>query len=579
MADSSNNKRMNSNETIPQQNAREEKEAKATLEAAKGNRLEVSVEAEKRNYSYTALQNEVAAYLEEQGREPPNIAQDRDKAKAAVDEIKADLAEAKKDYSTALESYKKALEKNGADGADVEVQHEGIRADIEIANGNLEMLKEFRDQAITRHKNFAARYKEEKTPNLKTEVEVQRKRYEVTKKEIEDLKKEIKGLEIQLSDGDLPDRADDEDSDDGLFVPEGDGSVSDPVNLTSDVLPPVLPPVWPPVLPRVNLTPKINITDADDEDPTIDPEDIWSPALARKRAGLGKDVFRIEGYRDGRPAKVVTGRGPPNASSFRLENESDYPVDRLKDKNITENRIGDEKSSDKKWVYGKQNLPVIQGVALPPNNSVQSVEPIPKVAYGMFQRRAIPIAIKVKWWVDGAYVKCWETRSTIRRVFGKGQGDIAIYEAAVFQEKRYEEWLSGDRGNTGRSPSVQPPSSQLHVELSDDDDGDDNGDDELEDGGEVEIKQEVQEAGPVKTTKAGPVKTTKAAPVKRTKAAPVKTTKAVPVKTTKAILETTLSPMDIFEARWCKRRNIDPANMSDEDDMQFMRDWQKLQTA
>ncbi|OBT82855.1 hypothetical protein VE02_09905 [Pseudogymnoascus sp. 03VT05] len=347
----------------------------------------------------------------------------RDAAKKAVNEIKTELNEAEETYSEAVENYKKARENNGADDLAVEVQEERLQDDLDIAEGNLAILREYLAETKTVHGNLAARYKAEKTPKLKTEVKIQQKRLEVTKEDIQKAKNEIKELKIKQNDGELLDITEDEDveenlGDDGLFVNDlsDEGFKSDNGNKSNK----------------------------DDED--IDLEDIWSPTLARKRAGLGKDVFRIKGFRDGRPAKVITRRGPLNASSFRLENESDYAVDRKTDIDITKNRIGDEKIGGK-FQYGKQNLLVIQGVALPPGGS-ESVKPIPKVPYGTFQQRAVPTAIKVKWWLgNNQYKKCWETRSTIRRVFGRAQGDIAIYEAAIFQEKRYEEWLTGHRGD------------------------------------------------------------------------------------------------------------------------------------
>jgi hypothetical protein len=321
-----------------------EKDAKDDLAVAKVNRLELRTEAEKRKRLYTTLKDEVAEYMKETGEEPTNIAKARDDAKKAVKAIKIELNEAEEEYATAVSNYKKARENNGADDLAVEVQEERLQDNLDIAEGNLAILKEYLAETKTVHSNLAARYKEEKTPELKTEVKIQKKRLEVTKEDIEKAKNEIRELKIKQNDGELPDVSDDEDADensgdDGLFVNE------------------------------------------DDED--IDPEDIWSPALARKRAGLGKDVFRIEGYRDGRPAKVITGRGPPNASSFRLENESDYAVDRKTDIDITKNRKGDEKIGGK-FQFGKQNLPVIQGVALPPGGSVESVMLIPKVPYGTF---------------------------------------------------------------------------------------------------------------------------------------------------------------------------------------------------
>ena len=527
-------KRRNTNMTILEQNAKDEKEAQDDYEVAKGNRLALRTELEKEKRLYTTLKNEIAEFKKETGNEPPNIAKDRDDTKKKVTVLQTELNESEEKYSTAVANYRKARENNGAaDDLATEVQEERLQDDLEIAEGNLQSLKEYLAETKTVHSNLSARYKDEKTPELKTAVKAQKKRFEITKEDIQKAKIEIRELKIKQNDGELPERSDDEDADEnlddgGLFVdqPSDEGYESE----------------------------KSEKSDEDEDDKDMDPEDIWSPALARKRAGLGKDVFRLEGFREGRPAKVITGRGPPNASSFRLENESDYAVDRKRDINITKNRLGD-KNIDGKWQYGKQNLPVIQGVALPPDKSVESVKPIPKVPYGNFQRRATPTAIKIKWWVGNSnYVKCWETRSTVRRIFGRIQGDIAIYEAAIFQEKRYEEWLSGHRGDTGRSPSAQPSSSQVHFDLSDDDTDGENDDKPQK----VDKTKKKQREPKIKTEPG--------------EEEPADMTRKPPKKAQKP----TEMDMDIFEARWCTRNNIDPEKMTMADDYQFLTAWKRV---
>lgn len=532
-------KRRNTNMTILEQNAKDEKEAQDDYEVAKGNRLALRTELEKEKRLYTTLKNEIAEFKKETGNEPPNIAKDRDDTKKKVTVLQTELNESEEKYSTAVANYRKARENNGAaDDLATEVQEERLQDDLEIAEGNLQSLKEYLTETKTVHSNLSARYKDEKTPELKTAVKAQKKRFEITKEDIQKAKIEIRELKIKQNDGELPERSDDEDADEnlddgGLFVdqPSDEGYESE----------------------------KSEKSDEDEDDKDMDPEDIWSPALARKRAGLGKDVFRLEGFREGRPAKVITGRGPPNASSFRLENESDYAVDRKRDINITKNRLGD-KNIDGKWQYGKQNLPVIQGVALPPDKSVESVKPIPKVPYGNFQRRATPTAIKIKWWVGNSnYVKCWETRSTVRRIFGRIQGDIAIYEAAIFQEKRYEEWLSGHRGDTGRSPSAQPSSSQVHFDLSDDDT-----DGENDDKPQKVDKTKKKQREPKIKTEPGEEEPGEEEPADMTR------------KPSKKAQKPTEMDMDIFEARWCRRNNIDPEKMTMADDYQFLTAWKRV---
>ena len=153
---------------------------------------------------------------------------------------------------------------------------------------------------------------------------------------------------------------------------------------------------------------------------TIDPEDLMSPEIAQADAGLGPDDIRMEGWRGATRRLIVVGCRPKNASSYRMERESSLSVaftyDEESDITLKENRYGEMKGCDKKYIYSKPNKPVIQGVAWLVKEAIpiplDLLKPVPK---GTRMAR-IEMAIKVKWTIDGVVVKSWETRSTIRRL-------------------------------------------------------------------------------------------------------------------------------------------------------------------
>lgn len=192
-----------------------------------------------------------------------------------------------------------------------------------------------------------------------------------------------------------------------------------------------------------------------------DLEDLWSPEIARNKAGLAPDQFRMEGWKGGRAKTIIIGRGPENASSFRMERESAVGTvleeNRVPD--ITLGRFGEMKYN-KKFMYGKSNNPIIQGVAWFTggiDDPLSLLVPVPKPKTLQTtvdsKKKRLELAIKIKWVIEGVKVKSWETRTTIRRLWGLDTGDQYIYEAAKEQERRYAEWQKGERPALARSPT------------------------------------------------------------------------------------------------------------------------------
>ncbi|KAF4772731.1 hypothetical protein HER10_EVM0007305 [Colletotrichum scovillei] len=187
----------------------------------------------------------------------------------------------------------------------------------------------------------------------------------------------------------------------------------------------------------------------------------------------------------------VVGRGPPNAE--KLELVPSYGVSGqkcLNDERRDPNQIRSERQN------GRLRI-AIQGVAwvspeghqdpirlLDPNyleaTTKDDAHSDGKGAGRKERRKPLPhTVVKVKW-LDGNNQKTFETRSTVRSVFGmkpvaavrdymigdrvilaKGTvmpaADLAIFSAAIISWDRHEEWKRGDRKREERSPTPHDP--------------------------------------------------------------------------------------------------------------------------
>ncbi|KAM3064708.1 hypothetical protein ACMFMF_011800 [Clarireedia jacksonii] len=192
-----------------------------------------------------------------------------------------------------------------------------------------------------------------------------------------------------------------------------------------------------------------------------DEADIWSPGMKIKPEN-NSDVT-VEFYKAmGRNSfRLLTQRGPPNASSYRMERERDadcsFSPEHCTD--LVQARNGDHRT----WVFEKKHARAIQGVApfldgasIPLDADWDMIhdwlKPLPKKSGS----RAIDVQVLVKWEIKGKLIKSWETRTTIRRLWGHDRADKAIYDAFEYQETRYEEYLSGARKATEKSPTPGP---------------------------------------------------------------------------------------------------------------------------
>jgi hypothetical protein len=196
-----------------------------------------------------------------------------------------------------------------------------------------------------------------------------------------------------------------------------------------------------------------------------DPKDFMSPETARKKAGLGPDDGRVDGWR-GRPdccLSLVVDHQMHRAIRWSESQALLLQPIWSKKFDITRNRCGEMQNDNKEFLYGRFNDPIIQGVAWLVKdgfqNQVDMLIPVPKGTKGGIR---VELAVKVKWTINGKKVKSWETRTTIRRLWVKG--DDYIYQAAQEQESRYGEWKAKQRPTLGRSPTpgVVPPMEETN---------------------------------------------------------------------------------------------------------------------
>ena len=103
--------------------------------------------------------------------------------------------------------------------------------------------------------------------------------------------------------------------------------------------------------------------------------------------------------------------------------------------NLAEGQRGLEKDADKNMLYKVDQVKAIKGVAwkdetAPDENPLDILTP----EFNENRLRFPVTRVLVKW--DDA-VETWETRSTLRNLYGKGTADRLIYQRAGIQEQRY----------------------------------------------------------------------------------------------------------------------------------------------
>jgi hypothetical protein len=211
--------------------------------------------------------------------------------------------------------------------------------------------------------------------------------------------------------------------------------------------------------------------DRDDEDE--EGEDKWSPNLSRKLAGLGIWDLRLEGtVKRWKQRRFLMADGPKNSTSYRLCKSTDMEgFDDGAAPDLMLNRFGEEKFGNK-FTYGKAHAKAIQGVAWFVDRDVMArfpkdfpeevdlVKPknmLPAIATTeqgqIIRMKVVDCIVKIKWLIAGRYVSSWESRQTVRRIWGLERGDKGIYIAARHQEDLFQKWDRGDRPGRDQSPT------------------------------------------------------------------------------------------------------------------------------
>lgn len=166
------------------------------------------------------------------------------------------------------------------------------------------------------------------------------------------------------------------------------------------------------------------------------------------------------GWAGGRFTGFVNMYGKKSAARYRLERfafPAKYEDDLPKEQKVSnpKNRYGDERSDNGKYRYTRRHIRGIFGVAWKGASQGISRGDLDRINPDLVNSwRDTPTYVLIAWDIDGRIQKHWETRHTLRARWGTKDADIAIYQAAVEAEDRYNEAKNGKRLAKSRSPSV-----------------------------------------------------------------------------------------------------------------------------
>ena len=290
-------------------------------------------------------------------------------------------------------------------------------------------------------------------PEEPRETEVQNKSEELSRTEgVEDGKKGEKAAEQR----DQPPVKEEPDTD-GLFVPatstiaqDAPGrSASKPVEIDALVVP----------LETLLLDREDDLITRENSAGSI--QDKNFELLRTRKVGLG--------------VQLLLRYGPPNASLYKWMQSNIWPDYPANTPDIMVDRLGEEKNPKTgKYRYGFNSVVSLQGVAIyydpnkPENRNCEwweTLDPVfqearKKEKEGLGHTKArlcYPNTyIKVKWLLDGSTRYSWETRTTVRRLWGKNNNRLAdqdIYKAARINQSRYDQVQRGSRPALDRSAS------------------------------------------------------------------------------------------------------------------------------
>ena len=155
--------------------------------------------------------------------------------------------------------------------------------------------------------------------------------------------------------------------------------------------------------------------------------------------------------------EVINCYGPRNASVYRIirgEAEGDYAYPREEKYTNPNNRLGDVRRPDGKYLYTHIIcLRVVAWKSQYPENPREDLNLIHWDEAMRPVKRFPSTYILVDWLTDHGVQRCWETRATIRNRWGSKRADKSIYQAAYEAEERLKEHLTGTRPALDRSPT------------------------------------------------------------------------------------------------------------------------------
>lgn len=196
-------------------------------------------------------------------------------------------------------------------------------------------------------------------------------------------------------------------------------------------------------------------SDGDKKDVEDDGE---GPMTLRKAVprGPGGEQGELEGWSKHREMEIIR-YGSRNAPYYRWRYGTIEETKKTKEKNLG-GRRGEDKNGTK-WKYTGRDVKALQGVCW--NWDEDDYVDIEEDPYGLNlidyttwdTHRKFPHTLCRVVWTDNT--KTWETRTTVRRLFGPGNkaGDKKILENAYLTIGRYVEVKRGERPALSRSPT------------------------------------------------------------------------------------------------------------------------------
>ena len=198
----------------------------------------------------------------------------------------------------------------------------------------------------------------------------------------------------------------------------------------------------------------------DDEEET----DVLTREIYNKETGQDIDGKVISWRKVGWGKQALVQYGPRNAALYKLLPTSSAPdFDDTAIPCMTSHRPGEEKDPvTKKWKRTQKDVAALQGVAvhfnsdLPKHHGLTWLDLLNPERHNDEKLRYTNAVCKVKW-ADGTKPS-FETRTTIRRLWSKskGAGDQALYMVGKENQRRYDEWKSGQLAGEDKSPTPNP---------------------------------------------------------------------------------------------------------------------------